>query len=211
MAHAWYSVGPEGFDVAAVAARFAAVVSTILPGAGERMLTRLSVSTNPEAEAALLAGLLAREMATWPADTRLVIDDYQALAVSAACGCFVETLVHETPLRLLIASRNRPGWASSRLRLYGELFEIGREELQMTPEEALDVLAPVADEERRAQLVELCHGWPAVLGLAARARGPSPPQDVLQDGLYDYFAEELFQSASPELQRLLCQISAAPA
>ena len=210
VAHAWYSVGPEGFDVAAVAARIAAAVSTILPGAGERMLTRLSVSTNPEAEAVLLAGFLAREMASWPAGTRLVIDDYQALAVSTACERFVETLVRETPLRLLIASRNRPGWASSRLRLYGELFEVGREELQMTPEEARDVLAPVADEERRAQLVELCHGWPAVLGLAARAPGPSPPQDVLLDGLYDYFAEELFQSASPELQRLLCQISAAP-
>lgn len=210
LAHAWYSVGPEGFDVAAVAARIAAAVSTILPGAGERMLTRLSVSTNPEAEAVLLAEFLAREIAVWPAGTRLVIDDYQALAVSTACERFVETLVRETPLRLLIASRNRPGWASSRLRLYGELFEIGREELEMTPEEARDVLAPVTDEEQRVQLVELCHGWPAVLGLAARAPGPSPPRDVLLDGLYDYFAEELFQSASPELQRLLCQISAAP-
>ena len=210
LAHAWYSVGPEGFDVAAVAARIAAAVSTILPGADERMLTRLSVSTNPEAEAVLLAEFLAREMASWPSDTRLVIDDYQALAVSPPCERFVETLVRETPVRLLIASRNRPGWASSRLRLYGELFEIGREELQMTPEEARDVLAPVADEEQRSQLVVLCHGWPAVLGLAARARGPAPPQDVLLDSLYDYFAEELFQSASPELQRLLCQISAAP-
>jgi len=210
VAHTWYSVGPEGFDVAAVAARIAAAVSTIIPGAGERMLTRLSVSTNPEGEAVLLAEFLAREMASWPAGTRLVIDDYQALAVSPACERFVETLVRETPLRLLIASRNRPGWASSRLRLYGDLFELGREELQMTPEEARDVLAPVADEEQRARLVELCHGWPAVLGLAARAPSPSPPQDVLLDGLYDYFAEELFQSASPELQRLLCQISAAP-
>jgi LuxR family maltose regulon positive regulatory protein len=210
VAHTWYSVGPEGFDVAAVAARIAAAVSTILPGAGERMLTRLSVSTNPEGEAVLLAEFLAREMVSWPAGTRLVIDDYQALAVSPACERFVETLVRETPLRLLIASRNRPGWASSRLRLYGDLFEIGREELQMTPEEARDVLAPVTDEEQRAQLVELCHGWPAVLGLAARAPSPSPPQDVLLEGLYDYFAEELFQSASSELQRLLCQISAAP-
>ena len=46
------------------------------------MLTRLSVSTDPEAEAVLLAELLARRSPTWPADARLVIDDYQALAVS---------------------------------------------------------------------------------------------------------------------------------
>jgi LuxR family maltose regulon positive regulatory protein len=208
--HAWYSVGPEGFDVAAVAARVATTVSTILPGASERMLTRLSVSTDPEAEAGLLAEFLAREIESWPAGARFVLDDYQALAVSAACERFVETLVHETPLRLLVASRSRPGWARSRLRLYGDLFEIGREELQMTPEEAGDVLAPIADEERRAQLVSLCHGWPAVLGLAAHSRSPAPPQDVLLEGLYDYFAEELFRSAPPDLQRLLCQISAVP-
>jgi len=46
------------------------------------MLTRLSVSTNPEAEALLLAEMLSKELAAWPADARLVIDDYQALAVS---------------------------------------------------------------------------------------------------------------------------------
>jgi LuxR family maltose regulon positive regulatory protein len=81
IAGAWYSVGSEGFDIAAVAARIAAVVSTVVSGAGERMLTRLSVSTNPEAEALLLAEMLSKELAAWPADARLVIDDYQALAV----------------------------------------------------------------------------------------------------------------------------------
>jgi ATP/maltotriose-dependent transcriptional regulator MalT len=208
--HAWYSVGPEGFDVAAVAARIAAAVSTVVAGAGKRMLTRLSVSTDPEAEAVLLAELLGKEITTWPATARLVIDDYQALSVSHACERFVETLVHETPLRLLITSRRRPSWASSRLRLYGELLEIRREELEMTPEEARSVLAPIADEEQRTELVEVCHGWPAVLGLAARSQGSPLPKGALLPNLYDYFAEELYQSAPPDLQRLLCQISATP-
>jgi ATP/maltotriose-dependent transcriptional regulator MalT len=210
IAHAWYSVGPEGFDVAAVAARIAAAVSTVVAGAGERMLTRLSVSTDPEAEAVLLAELLSKEIADWPATARLVIDDYQALAVSHACERFFETLVHETPLRLLITSRKRPSWASSRLRLYGELLEIRREELEMTPEEARRVLAPIADEGQQTELVEICHGWPAVLGLAARSQGSPLPKDSLLPNLYDYFAEELFQSAPPDLQCFLCQISAAP-
>ena len=117
VAGAWYSVGSEGFDVAAVAARIAAVVSTVVSGAGERMLTRLSVSTNPEAEAVLLAELLSKELGAWPAGARLVIDDYQALSVSRPCERFIATLVRETPLRLLITSRKRPSWASSRLRL----------------------------------------------------------------------------------------------
>ncbi len=210
IAHAWYSVGPEGFDVAAVAARIATAVSTLLAGAGERMLTRLSVSTGPEAEAVLLAELLGKEIAAWPASARLVIDDYQALTVSNACERFVETLVHETPLRLLITSRIRPSWASSRLRLYGELFEIRQEELEMTREEACRVLAPIANDEQRTELVQVCCGWPAVLGLAARSQGSPLPKDALLPSLYDYFAEELYQSAPPDLRRLLCQLSAAP-
>lgn len=196
--------------MAAVAARIATAVSTVVAGAGERMLTRLSVSTDPEAEAVLLAELLGKEIAAWPATARLVIDDYQALAVSHACERFVGTLVRETPLRLLITSRKRPSWASSRLRLYGELFEIHREELEMTPEEARSVLAPIADDEQRTELVQVCRGWPAVLGLAARSQGSPLPKGALLPSLYDYFAEELYQSASPDLQRLLCQLSAAP-
>ena len=209
-AGAWYSVGSEGFDVAAVAARIAAVVSTVVSGAGERMLTRLSVSTNPEAEAVLLAELLSKEIAAWPSNARLVIDDYQALSVSRACEQFIGTLVLESPLRLLVTSRRRPSWASSRLRLYGELLEIGRAELEMTPSEARDVLAPIVSNEQRTQLAKLCQGWPAVLGLAARLGGAPLPPNALLPGLYDYFAEELFNNASCDLQRLLCQISAAP-
>jgi ATP/maltotriose-dependent transcriptional regulator MalT len=209
-ADAWYSVGSEGFDVAAVAARIVAVVSTVVSGAGERMLTRLSVSTDPEGEAVLLAELLSKEIAAWPGDARLVIDDYQALSVSRACERFIGTLLRESPLRLLITSRKRPSWARSRLRLYGELLEIGRSELEMTPSEVQEILAPVASEKQRAQLAKLCHGWPAVLSLAARLGEASLPRKALLPGLYDYFAEELYNNASSDLQRLLCQISAAP-
>jgi LuxR family maltose regulon positive regulatory protein len=207
---AWYSVGPEGFDIAAVAARIAAAVSTVVSGAGARMLTRLSVSTDPEADAVLLAEMLSEDLAAWPADAQLVIDDYQVLAASRACERFVGTLVRETPLRLLITSRKRPSWASSRLRLYGELFELRRDQLEMTPEEAGEVLSPLASEEQRADLVRVCHGWPAILGLAARSPGAPFPKKALLRGLYDYFAEELYQGTSPELERFLCQIAAAP-
>ncbi|MHB8060496.1 MAG: hypothetical protein ACYDHO_06655, partial [Gaiellaceae bacterium] len=209
-ADAWYSVGSEGFDIAAVAARIVAVVSTVVEGAGERMLTRLGVSSDPDAEAVLLAEMLSKDLASWPADARLVIDDYQALAVSRACERFVGTLVRETPLRLLITSRRRPSWASSRLRLYGELFELRRDQLEMTPEEAGEILSPIESETQRAELVQVCHGWPAILGLAARSQGSPLPKNALLRGLFDYFAEELYQGASPELERFLCQISAAP-
>ena len=207
---AWYSVGPEGFDIAAVAARIAAAVSTVVSGAGARMLTRLSVSTDPEADAVLLAEMLSEDLATWPADARLVIDDYQVLAASRACERFIGTLLRESPLRLLTTSRRRPSWASSRLRLYGELFELRRDQLEMTPEEAGKVLSPLASEEQRADLVRVCHGWPAILGLAARSQGAPFPKKALLRGLYDYFVEELCQGTSPELERFLCQIAAAP-
>ncbi len=209
IAHAWYQAGSEGFDVAAVAARIASAVSSLIPGAADRMMIRLGVSSDPEADAVVLAEMLARDTAAWPASARLVLDDYQMIAVSHACERFVESLVRESTLRLLIMSRKRPSWAHSRLRLYGELQEIGRDELEMTVGESLKVLSPIADEEQRADLVDLCHGWPVVLGLAARSNAPLPRETLPRD-LFGYFAEELFQSVSTEVQRFLCQISAAP-
>jgi ATP/maltotriose-dependent transcriptional regulator MalT len=206
--HSWYSIGPEGIDVAAVATNIAKAISSIVAGADERMLARLKVSSAPEDEASLLAELLAEGVVNWPGSAWLVIDDYQA--ASEAGDRFVETLVRHSPVRLLLTSRVRPRWAGSRSRLYGEVLELGRDDLTMTREETLAALAPLESEEERLELAELCHGWPAVIGLAARHSRSTFPRNTLPPELYDYFAEELFESAPPRLRRFLCQLAAAP-
>ena len=204
--HAWYSVGSEGADVAAVATQIAKAIDSFVPGAAERMLIHLSVSPNPGADVDILAELLIAELQSWPENTWFVLDDYQELASSKASRRLISRLARNSQLPILVTSRRRPTWASSRARLYGEVFELGRSELAMTREEALVALF-LLEESKRERLVALADGWPAVLGLAGRSRSASLPEDSLPPVLYEYVAEELFDEAPLRMQKFLCQLA----
>jgi LuxR family maltose regulon positive regulatory protein len=205
---AWYRGGPAAADVAALAVGLAQATSEIVPGAGDRMRERLRATDRPEEEAQLLAEMLAEDLAEWPEDAWLAIDDYQFAMDSAAAEQFVDTLATDSPLRLLVTSRRRPTWASARRRLYGELVEVDRTVLTMSDTEALEVLSPEAEDA--SSLLDQAQGWPALIGLAALSGRFSTPDDILIPTLYDYLAEELFQTADPQLRLGLCQLAIAP-
>ena len=57
------------------------------------------------------------------------------------------------------------------------------------------------------RLVEQSEGWPAVIGLAAGVDQVEVPNEALPAALHDFFAEELFRSASPALQAQLIQLA----
>ena len=78
----------------------------------------------------------------------------------------------------------------------------------MTPDEGAEVLADHIGEA--PGLVALAEGWPAVIGLAALAEGFELPTDSVEEALYDYFAEELYQVAAPPVQSGLCKLALAP-
>lgn len=202
---AWYRGGPASADVAALAVGLAQATSEIVPGAGDRMRERLRATDRPEEEARLLGEMLAEDLAEWPKDAWLAIDDYHFAMDSAAAEQFVDTLAAESLLRLLVTSRRRPKWASARRRLYGEVVEIDRTLLAMTYEEALEVLS--AQGEDTTALLAQARGWPAVIGLAALSRNLVTPRLRLPEALHEYFAEELFAAADPALQRALSQLS----
>ena len=207
--HAWYSCTAAAADVAALAAGLARSASTLVPGASDRMLARLRVTNAPESEVDVLAELLAEDLAPFPEEAWLVIDDYHFAMESSASERFVELVLSLVPIRLLIVSRERPRWATARRILYGEIAEVGRNVLAMTRDEAGEVL-----RERRPDhlpgLLALADGWPAVIGLAALMPNFEIPHEELPAPLYDYIAEELYQTAPAELQLRLCQVAVAP-
>jgi LuxR family maltose regulon positive regulatory protein len=205
---AWYRGGPAAADVAALAVGLAEATSEIVPGAGDRMRERLRATDRPEEEAQLLGEMLAEDLAQWPEDAWLAIDDYQFAMDSAAAEQFVDTLATDCPLQLLLTSRRRPSWASARRRLYGEVVEVDRTVLTMSDAEALEVLSPDAGDV--SSLVAQAQGWPALIGLAALSGRLSTPEDILIPTLYDYLAEELFQTADPQVRLGLCQLAIAP-
>jgi LuxR family maltose regulon positive regulatory protein len=206
--HGWYRGTSGSADVAALAIGLSQASQPIVPGAGERMQERLRATGTPEEDVVALAELLAEDLQEWPEDAWLAFDDYQFACSSRFSERFVDLLLSLTRLRMLLTSRVRPSWATSRRLLYGEVQELGRTFLAMTDDEALEVLD---DRDTTATgLVALAEGWPAVIGLASLTAGRQLPDEAVPAALYDYFAEELYQAAAPELQWRLSQLALVP-
>src|SRR3954453_7247229 len=165
----WYTGGPASADVAALCVQLADAVQGVLPGAGRRLRERLRVTDSPESEVQVLAELLAEDVTEWPADAWLAFDDYQYATERPAAEKFVALLLQLAPIRMILATRTRPAWATARKILYGELFELTQTELSMTDPEATAVLDSTQPAESMSDLLEQAGGWPAVIGLAALA------------------------------------------
>ena len=167
---------------------------------------RLRATGTPEKDVEPLAELLAEDLAEWPDDAWLAFDDYQFACESPFAEEFVERVLALCPLKLFLTSRKRPSWATSRRLLYGDVYEIGRSLLAMSQEEAEQVLADRRSSEAKASSL-----WQTDGRLSSAWRRLTEeielPDDGLPEALYDYFAEELYQAADPELRWSLCRLS----
>ena len=197
---AWYRGGMEMLDAAALARGLASSLRQVgVAEAGVRRLEGLaSNAPDPEKLGRALASVV-----TQPADCLVVIDDYH-YAESLDSESLVDTFVMESGVRILLTSRVRPTWFTSRLCVYGEGLLFEAEQLAFTEDEAREVLARDAPASGRG-FVDQAQGWPAVIGLAARqieARtGPATP--LLPTELYDYFAEDIFRRTPARLRENL--------
>jgi ATP/maltotriose-dependent transcriptional regulator MalT len=93
--------------------------------------------------------------------------------------------------------------------MYGEVFEVGRDELAMDATEANQLLDRFSQASAPG-LVALADGWPAVIGMAALTDAPIAPEDAIDDALYDFFAQECFNMADAKTQELLCRVAVLP-
>jgi ATP/maltotriose-dependent transcriptional regulator MalT len=173
------------------------------------MRERLEATPEPESEADILAELLADDLHDWPEEAWLGLDDYQLATTSPVAERFVDTIASSAHVRLLIASRQRPLWATARRLLYGEIYELGQDALVMDQEEAHLVLRGYPAKSGSG-LVALAQGYPAVIGLVAMSNETAFPEERVPSALYEYFADELFQNATEEVRRALCEMSVVP-
>jgi LuxR family maltose regulon positive regulatory protein len=137
----------------------------------------------------------------------LLLDDYHDLRDAPEAEELLAALQDRVPFRMLVTARSRPSWATARRSLYGEILEMDRGDLAMDEDESRLVLGRRSD---LLGLVSRAEGWPAVLGLASGISRGNPPATVMPAGLYDYFAEELYGSASPDVQDALVNLALAP-
>jgi ATP/maltotriose-dependent transcriptional regulator MalT len=207
---AWYRAGPASTDVAALALGLAEAAGEVLEEAGTRLQEHLRTSHSPNSEVIRIADILVDDLAHWPEDVWMVIDDYQHLAHEASAEQLIGAVVSRGTIPLFVTSRVRPSWVSAKRLLYGEVAEFGRNILAMTHEEAARAVPPKTDPAVLAGLVALAEGWPAVIGLASLIQSPKLlAGDEIPEALHSYFAEELYQELSAELQWNLVQLSLA--
>jgi LuxR family maltose regulon positive regulatory protein len=200
---AWYRATAASADLAAFSVGIADSMQHVVPDAGRRLRQRLLVSEPPERAARPMAELLAEDLVSWPDGARLVLDDYHLVADSAPVEEFVDWLLTlATKLRVVVTSRRRPGWASARRMLHGEILEIAHQQLAMSDTEAATLLDGRSGDAVR-RLVAQAQGWPALIGLASLAIESTIPDEHLNEQLYRYFAEEVYRTQTDDLRRFM--------
>jgi ATP/maltotriose-dependent transcriptional regulator MalT len=206
----WFRCSAASIDLGALANGLADAFATVLPHAGEKMRALLSRTSDPVADQGLLAELLAKDLRTWPPDIWLAVDNLHLTASSPAAERFVFEVIERAGIPTVVATRARPGWASPRRLLYGEVYEIGRTVLAMDQEEATGVLADFAAPEALPGMLALADGWPALIGLAALTGSTPTGDSAIADDLYDYFARELYEATASDLRSALQILALAP-
>ncbi|MDM7855535.1 helix-turn-helix transcriptional regulator [Cellulomonas alba] len=109
----------------------------------------------------------------------LVLDHAEAIT-GPECWASLAELALRLPAgwRVAFASRDRLPLPLSRLRMGGELLELGIAELALTTAEARELVANAGvelDDDRAAELVRETEGWPAGVYLASLALGAGEP------------------------------------
>jgi LuxR family transcriptional regulator, maltose regulon positive regulatory protein len=196
----WYRGGPASADVAALAAGISIAAAEIIPDAGKRMRQRIRTVGHPEEDVDVLAELFAEDVQEWPDDAWLAVDDYHFAMESAASERLIALLTSETPIRMVLATRNRPNWATARRILYGEIQKLDHRVLAMDDEEATEVLGPTTTAT--GELLANARGWPAIIGLAALT-GDRASERYDLPSLREYFSHELLQTLAPDELRAI--------
>jgi LuxR family maltose regulon positive regulatory protein len=205
---AWYQASAASQDVTALALGLAQSMAPLADGS-PALRQHLDALSQPAEHPEDLAETLADALSGLAPSTWLVIDEHDHIASSAPAVRFVEVLLERVAIRALVVGRRRPTWATARRLLYGEVEEIGEAQLSFTEKETEEVLAAVNATSAHGLWLRT-KGWPAVIRLAALSGSTELPELELSSALHDYFAEELFNTASPQLQEALGRLALLP-
>ena len=150
----------------------------------------------------------------------IVLDNYQEVAEDAALHEAIRIACSELPLggRIVIITRKECPPAMARLRANNMVAMIEWDDLQLSPNEvnAIAVLHGMIlpSEEAAKQLQIKVGGWAAGLSLVLQMKSYSnlanKSSGSLDSVVFDYFAEEVFNSLSPEIQSLMQYTAVLP-
>lgn len=165
------------------------------------------------------AALLANTFKSATAPSVLFIDELEALHNKESLR-LLSLLQQHIPQgrQLVIASREKPDWNLSKLKLSDELLEIGVQELRFNTKDAtllgeLRLTSPI-NENTTDKLIEKTEGWIAGIRLAILC---FPSIDDTQewvenitgelDEITDFLSEEVFRNLGTEQQLFLLKVA----
>jgi LuxR family transcriptional regulator, maltose regulon positive regulatory protein len=141
----------------------------------------------------------------------LVIDDVHELAGSQVLAGLDE-LVHHAPaeLRLVLAGRHVPGLTLAKLKVSGQLGDVGPADLACTSQEADAYLASLdepPDPRLRALIMKHSEGWMAGLRLLSMSPRSGQPGDAGQAAttelIADYICDEILSPLPAGIRQFL--------
>lgn len=179
-------------------ARLGAALQAVQPSA--------PTAAPPKTLAAALAELV-NGLAEVQQDLAVLVDQCHACEGSALAGPVAALLDYLPPrLHLVLAVRREPPWPLPRLRVRGQLLEIGPAELAFTPEETAAFLATAVAPEAARQAAEVhawAEGWATGLACAAHALGRGAGLSACRPKLARYFRAEVMRRLPAGVQAFL--------
>jgi LuxR family maltose regulon positive regulatory protein len=148
----------------------------------------------------------------------LIVDEFQVISNRRLIDSFA-SLVRSASIEVpvVVGSRSAPDLGLHRLRLSGELAELGADDLRFRVDEARELLeamfGPTAADTDAAALTDHTEGWAAGLRLAASAAAMGLDGKSTRDGsdapdpAATYFSREVLDTLSPDEVRFLLDTS----
>ncbi len=214
---AWLSLDERDSDPANFLTYLVAALRTVAPGIAEAVPALLQSSQPPPLES--LVTILANDLASFPEDFILVLDDYHVLDSQRGDEALAFLLDHLPPrMHVVIATREDPRLPLARLRARAQLTEVRAADLRFTAPEADEFLARVMgldlSAEDMAALENRTEGWIAGLQMAAISlRGLDDPAGFIRSFtgshrfVLDYLLEEVLLRQPAEVQGFLLRTS----
>jgi ATP/maltotriose-dependent transcriptional regulator MalT len=198
----WYRTNRASGDVALLAVQFDELFASLAPDLPrEPGKVAAIAAANPSPSP--LSSALVHTFGAIDGDILVIVDEWETAATEES-GELLAMIVDGIPVRWVVTTRERPDWFGPRRTIYGEGLEIGVDELRMTDEEAIQILAAAGAVAGQAHVMRTAAGWPAVLGLAAMRGGVDLSSDRLLSHTFDEFLiDELLAAATAETQEAL--------